>query len=137
MYQPITSLNIADFPRIFSEKLPHLTTTLNFGELSGPPYSGGGSDSESDQVKSLMELQQHQATAGLTGGYGLYRNPYSNPSGSPAESGPPGFPGRGGHLGGYPGFPPMPGQNSYPGYPSLYPGSQSPGREGMLMKSTV
>ena len=118
-------------------KLPHLTTTLNFGELSGPPYSGGGSDSESDQVKSLMELQQHQATAGLTGGYGLYRNPYSNPSGSPAESGPPGFPGRGGHLVGYPGFPPMPGQNSYPGYPSLYPGSQSPGREGMLMQSRV
>ena len=78
-----------------------------------------------------MELQQHQATAGLTGGYGLYRTPYSNPSGSPAESGPPGFPGSRSHLGGYPGFPPMPGQNSYPGYPSLYPGSQSPGREGM------
>ena len=78
-----------------------------------------------------MELQQHQATAGLTGGYGLYRTPYSNPSGSPAESTPPGFPGSRSHLGGYPGFPPMPGQNSYPGYPSLYPGSQSPGREGM------
>ena len=111
--------------------MPHLTTTLNFGELSGPPYSGGGSDAESEQVKSLMELQQHQATAGLTGGYGLYRAPYSNPSGSPSESTPPGFPGSRSHLGGYPGFPPMPGQNSYPGYPSLYPGSQSPGREGM------
>ena len=78
-----------------------------------------------------MELQQHQATAGLTGGYGLYRTPYSNPSGSPAGETPPGFPGSRSHLGGYPGFPPMPGQNSYPGYPSLYPGSQSPGREGM------
>ena len=97
---------------------------LNFGELTGAPYSGnnhsgGGSDSESDQqVKSLMELQQQ----GMPG-YGLYRSHYDNPNA--------GFPGNRGHLGGYP-FPPMPGQNSYPGYPHLgYPSSQSPGpREG-------
>ena len=97
---------------------------LNFGELSGAPYSGsnnhsggGGSDTESEHnVKSLMELQQQ----GMPG-YGLYRSHYDNPNA--------GF-GNGRHLGGYP-FPPMPGQN-YSGYPHLgYPSSQSPGpREG-------
>ena len=98
---------------------------LNFGELTGAPYSsgnnhsGGGSDTESEHnVKSLMELQQQ----GMPG-YGLYRSHYDNPNA--------GF-GNGRHLGGYP-FPPMPGQN-YSGYPHLgYPSSQSPGpREGKI-----
>lgn len=71
-----------------------------------------------------MELQQN--TAGLPGGYGLYRNPYNNPAGPGSE----GFPGSRGHLGGYP-FPPMAGHNSYPGYSHLgYPGSASPGGDG-------
>lgn len=121
--------------------MPVSTTTLNFGELSGPPYSGGGSDTESDQVKSLMELQQHQAAAaGLPGGYGLYRGAYNNPpggvGGGPGGGGiggpgdPNGFPGvNRGPLGGYP-FPPMSSQNSYAGYPLGYPGSQSPSRDG-------
>ena len=102
---------------------------LNFGELTGAPYSsgnnhsGGGSDTESEHnVKSLMELQQQ----GMPG-YGLYRSHYDNPNA--------GF-GNGRHLGGYP-FPPMPGQN-YSGYPHLgYPSSQSPGpREGKLFLPT-
>ena len=101
---------------------------LNFGELAGAPYSGatsgghggsGGSDSESDQVKSLMELQQQGMPR-----YGIYGSHYDNPN--------TGFPGQGRHplSGGYP-FPPMPGQN-YSGYPHLgYPSSQSPNpREG-------
>ena len=80
--------------------------------------------SAADQVKSLMELQQHQ----LPGSYGLYRPPYNNPSGA---HDPTGFGGnRAGHLGGYP-FAPMPGQNTYPGYHHLgYPTSQSPSRDG-------
>ena len=101
---------------------------LNFGELAGAPYGGatsgghggsGGSDSESDQVKSLMELQQQGMPR-----YGIYGSHYDNPNA--------GFPGQGRHplSGGYP-FPPMPGQN-YSGYPHLgYPSSQSPNpREG-------
>ena len=92
-----------------------------------PPYSGSGnnaggggsngSDSEAEQVKSLMELQQHQ--------YGLYRNSYGGIP-QPGDS-PGGFNPRG-HLGGYP-FPAM--QNSYAGYHHLgYPGSASPGGDG-------
>ena len=99
---------------------------MNFGDLSGAPYSsgnhsGGGSDNESEhQVKSLMELQQQ----GIPG-YGHYRSLYNNGGGNHD----PGFPPQRGHIG-YP-FPPMPGQN-YAGYAHLgYPSSQSPGpREG-------
>ena len=112
------------------------------GGGGAPPYTssggsgsgGGGSDTESDQVSKLMELQHQQAAAaGLGGGYGLYgRNPYGGQGGGSGGDSPvgAGFGGPRGHLGGYP-FPPMPGQNSYGGYHHLgYPGSQSPGRDG-------
>ena len=102
------------------------------GSGSNPVSSSAptsGSVSAADQVKSMLEMSQHQ----LPGSYGLYRPPYNNP-GAPGTP-EPGFGGnRGaaaGHLGSYP-FAPMPGQNSYPGYHHLgYPTSQSPvGRDG-------
>ena len=81
--------------------------------------------SAADQVKSMLELQQHQ----LPGSYGLYRPPYGN--NQPGTPDPASFgANRTGHLGGYP-FAPMPGQNSYTGYHHLgYPTSQSPVRDG-------
>ena len=64
--------------QIFSDQWQKATITLNFNDLPGAPYGsgnqgggngGGGSDNESDQVKSLMELQQQ----GGIPGYGPYR----------------------------------------------------------------
>ena len=102
----------------------------NSGSGSGNPAvssaaSSSAVTSAADQVKSLMELQQHQ----LPGGYGLYRPPYNNPG--TASHDPTGFGGnRAGHLSGYP-FAPMPGHNAYSGYHQLgYPTSQSPVRDG-------
>ena len=103
----------------------------NSGTQNNPVSSSGTAGSAvvsaADQVKSMLEMSQHQ----LPGSYGLYRPPYNNP-GAPGTP-EPGFGGnRGaGHLGSYP-FAPMPGQNSYPGYHHLgYPTSQSPvGRDG-------
>ena len=104
----------------------------NSGSGSGNPAvssaaSSSAVTSAADQVKSLMELQQHQ----LPGGYGLYRPPYGNNPGAGGAHDPTGFGGnRAGHLSGYP-FAPMPGHNAYSGYHQLgYPTSQSPVRDG-------